>query len=533
MNFISYEINNRTYLTWDLSFDFLFWAAEGFVGDNFKQTTEAASLAHLEMKKNQKAASQPIPTTPLDSPSLLRLKKAKLAVTHIPRGRSLLAEELETFLSVAWEDAIQLLHLQGGVDILPGVSLKHQRCNRCGSTEILPLTSCASCGQACAYCPSCLQMGRAKACTPLFYIHDPEPKGERGEGVQQQGYLNWKGSLTPAQQEASNEAVSVLHKEGESLLVWAVCGAGKTEVVFQPINEALRLGRKVMLATPRKDVVIELAPRIQEAFPTCKVIALHGKSTQKWEEAEITLATTHQAMRFYQKFDLVILDEVDAFPYHGNPILYHAVERAKKPTGNMLYLSATPPRYLLRKIPHVKIPARYHRKPLAVPKILYDYKLVRRVKNQTPIPHIPTIMDYIYKENRQAFVFVPYIEWVEQLVGQLAEKWEAVDGTHSRDRDREEKVQRFRQGEIRVLVTTTILERGVTIPKTDVVIIHADSTIFDEASLVQMSGRTGRSSIDPIGHVIFLAAQKTRAIKRAVKQIQTMNRTAKKRGLIE
>ncbi|MBP1932549.1 DEAD/DEAH box helicase [Ammoniphilus resinae] len=529
MNFFSYEINGRRYLSRDLSFDLLFWSAEGYEGAGIEQTTEPASLAHLEMTKKRKGSVHPITTAPHSS---LRLKQAKHAATYIPRGRALLAEELETFLSIAWEEAIQLLHLQGEVEILPGVSLKHQRCNRCGSTEILPLGSCASCGQVCAYCPSCLQMGRAKACTPLFYIHDPEPEGEWKGGVQQ-GFLNWKGTLTPAQQEAADEAVTVLKREGDGLLIWAVCGAGKTEVVFTPMDEALRLGRKVMLATPRKDVVIELAPRIQEAFPTCKVIALHGKSTQKWDEAAITLATTHQAMRFYQKFDLVILDEVDAFPYHGNPILYRAVERAKKPTGNILYLSATPPRYLLRKIPHVKIPARFHRKPLAVPQVLYDYKLVKRIKNQTPIPYIPVIMEFLYRENRQALVFVPYIEWVELVVAQLAGIWEAVEGTHSRDRDREEKVQRFRRGEIRVLVTTTILERGVTIPKTDVVVIHADSTIFDEASLVQMSGRTGRSSLDPIGHVIFLAAEKTRAIKKAVKQIQTMNRTAKKRGLIE
>lgn len=40
------------------------------------------------------------------------------------------------------------------------------------------------------------------------------------------------------------------------------------------------------------------------------------------------IATTHQLLKFYQAFDLLIVDEVDAFPYVDNPVLYHAVEQA-------------------------------------------------------------------------------------------------------------------------------------------------------------------------------------------------------------
>ncbi|MFB8735903.1 helicase-related protein [Bacillus sp. SL00103] len=43
-----------------------------------------------------------------------------------------------------------------------------------------------------------------------------------------------------------------------------------------------------------------------------------------------------------------------------------------------------------------------------------------------------------------------------------------------------------------VLVTTTILERGVTIPNVQVGVLGAESTIFTESALVQISGRAGR-----------------------------------------
>ncbi len=314
----------------------------------------------------------------------------------------------------------------------------------------------------------------------------------------------------------------------------AICGAGKTEVTFQPIDAALQMGRNVLLVTPRKDVVLELAPRFREAFPKVKVIALHGKSTEKWEEAHLTLSTTHQAIRFYQKFDFVIIDEVDAYPYHNNPMLYYAVNRARKPDGNTLYLSATPPA-ALRKIPHVRIPARYHRKPLAIPQIVLDSQLQNRLRLKQEISIFHQILDYLHQNQRQAFFFVPFIEHVGVLVNQLIKNGQGltVAGTHSRDPLREAKVVDFRQGETRVLVTTTIMERGVTVPKTDVLVIGADAPIFDEASLVQISGRAGRSLIDPIGDVVFLAQEKTREMVKAVKHIKEMNKIARKRGLLD
>jgi competence protein ComFA len=85
---------------------------------------------------------------------------------------------------------------------------------------------------------------------------------------------------------------------------------------------------------------------------------------------------------------------------------------------------------------------------------------------------------------------------------------------------------------VRLLVTTTILERGVTIPKSDVFILDADAPIFDAAALVQMAGRSGRSADDPAGHVVFAAREKTRAQAEAVSQIKGMNTLARKKGYL-
>ncbi|WP_341869708.1 DEAD/DEAH box helicase [Paenibacillus protaetiae] len=126
-------------------------------------------------------------------------------------------------------------------------------------------------------------------------------------------------------------------------LLWAVTGAGKTEMIFPLVESVLRRGGKALIATPRRDVVLELDPRIRKAFPEATVVTLYGGSEQRWETGDITLSTTHQLLRFHQAFQLVIVDELDAFPYAGDPVLHYAANKCCAPSAARLLLSATPP----------------------------------------------------------------------------------------------------------------------------------------------------------------------------------------------
>jgi competence protein ComFA len=107
-----------------------------------------------------------------------------------------------------------------------------------------------------------------------------------------------------------------------------------------------------------------------------------------------------------------------------------------------------------------------------------------------------------------------------------------MEGTSSKDPDRAEKVLEFRNCAISLLVTTTILERGVTVPRSDVFILDADSSLFDEAALVQMAGRAGRSKDDPDGHVVFASAEWSKSQRRAISQIRSMNAIAHRQGYL-
>jgi competence protein ComFA len=435
-------------------------------------------------------------------------------------------------------------------------------CTRCGNRDqhLFAKFPCARCGEDCLYCRNCIMMGRISECTPLVSWTGPEnswlsantkpksqdPDSQRSDlecavpKLPQQPaitQLQWTGTLSPGQQTASNRVVQSI-QDNKELTVWAVCGAGKTEVLFQGIDTALTRGKRVCLATPRTDVVLELTPRLRAVFPKIQVASLYGGSEDRHLNAPLTIATTHQLFRFYQAFDTIILDEVDAFPYSVDESLQYAVRQARRPTSSMIYLTATPNTnwqtdFRRGKRDYVTIPARYHRHPLPVPKFQWCGNWEKRLKkNRLPANVLQWIQNRI-NANKQCLLFLPKIDKMEKILPILRTLHPKIEAVHAEDPQRKEKVQAMRNKETPMLLTTTILERGVTFPNIDVAVLGAEDRIFTESALVQIAGRVGRSAQAPSGDITFFHYGKTEAMLKARKQIRKMNEEAKKKGLID
>ena len=172
-------------------------------------------------------------------------------------------------------------------------------CRRCGNKD----PSYFYKGSKGYYCRKCIGFARAlieEDIKPLDY--------EIGKGIYD---YEFNYELTPNQKEASSRCYKAL--EYGDVLLHCVCGAGKTEISVESISNYLSRGLKVCYAIARKEVVVELSERFKKIFPKAKVIGVYGGHHNELT-GDLIVCTSHQLYRYHQSFDLLILDEVDAFP---------------------------------------------------------------------------------------------------------------------------------------------------------------------------------------------------------------------------
>ncbi|CEW20260.1 helicase ComFA [Streptococcus pneumoniae] len=302
-------------------------------------------------------------------------------------------------------------------------------------------------------------------------------------------------------------------------------------MIYQVVAKVINAGGAVCLASPRIDVCLELYKRLQQDF-SCGIALLHGES-EPYFRTPLVVATTHQLLKFYQAFDLLIVDEVDAFPYVDNPTLYHAVKNSVKENGLRIFLTATSTNELDKKVrlgelKRLNLSRRFHGNPLIIPKPIWLSDFNRYLdKNRLS----PKLKSYIEKQRKTAYpllIFASEIKKGEQLEEILQEQFpnEKIGFVSSVTEDRLEQVQAFRDGELTILISTTILERGVTFPCVDVFVVEANHRLFTKSSLIQIGGRVGRSMDRPTGDLLFFHDGLNASIKKAIKEIQMMNKEA-------
>jgi ATP-dependent DNA helicase RecG len=125
--------------------------------------------------------------------------------------------------------------------------------------------------------------------------------------------------------------------------------------------------------------------------------------------------------------------------------------------------------------------------------------------------HLPGVWEFVRREveaGRQAYVVYPVIEQSKSAAAQRSLKAAIVEYErlqesvvpqfrlgllHGRMRseEKEEVMERFRSGEVQILVSTTVIEVGVDVPNATVMVIeHAER--FGLSQLHQLRGRIGR-----------------------------------------
>jgi len=355
-------------------------------------------------------------------------------------------------------------------------------CNRCYSKSINGTK-----------CMECLQN-----CEQLYFV-------KRINNPNKTHSVNMSFELSPSQKDAS-KFFKEHYKNHESAFLEAVCGSGKTEIMYETILECLNDHKKPLIAIPRKEIVSELKERLIPVFKDTVIKQLDGSNHD--DDADLLISTVHQLVNYEDEFDLIILDEADAFPYAGNDYLHRLVKKALKKDGVLLKMSAT--RKELITSDTYSVNRRYHNHDLTVPIYIKDYS--------KDITKNDDFINILKNKSRKYIIYTSSINKAIKLSDSLK-----CDAATSKNENLDKIIKDFRSGITNILVSTTILERGVTFKNLDVIIADASSEVFNHQTIIQICGRVGRSVDDPTGNVYIFYKNNSIKFKLVNSYIRRMN----------
>ncbi|WP_414055941.1 DEAD/DEAH box helicase family protein [Macrococcus equi] len=356
------------------------------------------------------------------------------------------------------------------------------------------------------YCRSCIAQGVHSK----HYLH-LEATHHFKESIK----LELPFELTCQQKKASAFILEQIKKQ-QTCLLYAVTGAGKTEMILDGIVEVRKKGGNVAVVSPRTDVVKELSLRLTNYLKTTHIATLYAGHSEITSE-HLIISTIHQLMYFIDHFDLIIIDEIDAYPVGYDPRLMKLLRRAKTHNGIFVYLSATPPKYIRKECRQstVYLPLRYHERPLPVPEF-------RFLSQKSIIRNLKKLLDKVTHKNT-LLIFFNDIQLMEACYDAFPQNLQQKTiCVYASDHERHAKVDAIRKGEYQFILTTTILERGFTMYGLSVWVINSHQ--FKSDSLIQIAGRVDRKGEKRNGEVLFFHDGISKSMIQAVKDIKLMNR---------
>ncbi len=318
----------------------------------------------------------------------------------------------------------------------------------------------------------------------------------------------------------------LISKKRMNRLVQGDVGSGKTIVALIAMYINYLSGYQSALMAPTEILAEQHYNNVSNLFKDydIKVCLLTGKLKSK-ERKEILskikdgeydfIIGTHALTSndvIYNNLGLVITDEQHRFGVNQRSTL-----KNKGVTPDILYLSATP-------IPRTYALTIYGDMDVSSIKTNPSGKkdIITTVKKES---EIKSVLNSIYNElklGHQAYIIAPLIEESEKSdlknIYELEENMNKAFGKlynigilHGKmtDAEKEEVMNKFKNNEIQILISTTVIEVGIDVKNATIMVIF-DSFRFGLSTLHQLRGRVGRNTIQ--SYCILISNRETKRL---------------------
>ncbi len=312
---------------------------------------------------------------------------------------------------------------------------------------------------------------------------------------------------TPIQEKAIPQVLS-----GQDILGIAQTGTGKTAAFLLPILMKIKYAQgdqpRVLILEPTRELAIQVEKECEKycKYLDIRFLAVYGGVGPKTqiEEVEkgldIVIATPGRLMDLYRNLTLslnslqvMIIDEADRMMQMGFlPQIHQLLEVIPRKRQNLLFSATMPPPVKELTAEFLEFPVEIEVTPQATPA-----ETVKQIQFQ--VPNLKTkinLLEKLLKDEiySKVIVFTRSKSTADNVFKYLERKVEGnirVIHSNKGQNSRINAINQFKEGEVRVLVSTDVTARGIDVAKVSHV-INFDVPIQYE-DYVHRIGRTGRA----------------------------------------
>ena len=302
--------------------------------------------------------------------------------------------------------------------------------------------------------------------------------------------------------------------EQDQLLVSSPTGSGKTIAFMIPATKLLneKPNSRVLIVSPSPELAMQNINIARTLLPEIKATAVIGGVSSKRQKEQlkskprIISATPGRLREFIlnkildpSKFDLLIFDEIDALLRDGiENMVADLLERMPAEEHQVIAVSATitktaqellcgwrPEFCVVRnekktEIRHSYVFANPDRRDITLQKLIQQEKISKAIIFVNHFEHTSHILNFFAKQKI------------------ACASLEAGMDKHIRKKE----LDKFRKGQVKYLITTDLLSRGMDISDSAVIHYHCPVTL---ESFRHRSGRTGRGSETGANYMMITA----------------------------
>jgi len=340
-------------------------------------------------------------------------------------------------------------------------------------------------------------------------------------------------TLTPSQKEAVLEIFSDLQKPHPmNRLLEGDVGTGKTLVaVFASYLTFLNNYKTVYLAPTEI-----LAKQHFETFKKflepmgVKVVLKTASSKTKLKETDFDICIGTHAILFdykhLQNLALVIIDEQHRFGVEQRSKILGIYEHQTTP--NLLTMTATPiPRTLALTL-YGELEISVLKTPPNINKKITTYVIYPKKRDE--------MYAWIASKNEQAFIVCPFVNqseyedlsYVKSAIKEYEELSKGVFKNLSvgllhgklKPQEKQDILNKFKNKEFQILVSTPVIEVGVDIPEASIIVIESAER-YGLASLHQLRGRVGRGEKE--GFCVVIPSHSSKSAYERLKNLEKVH----------